>query len=45
MPTDAKERCHFLISNKIVDVGKDYQQLLTFLGEKSIENLKMDGSG
>ena len=36
---------HFVISNKTVDVGKDHQQLLTFLGEKSIQKLKMDGSG
>ena len=36
---------HFVISNKTLDVGKDHQQLLTFLGEKSIQKLKMDGSG
>ena len=36
---------HFAIPNEIVDVGKDYQRLLPFLGERSTENLKMDGSG
>lgn len=38
---------HFAIPNEIVDIGKDHQRMLTVVSsrERSIENLKMDGSG